>query len=110
MYLMYEGVYRDYGPGGELLSEATRAQPDSTFPMTLWLDPQGPHAVHNLDSRGAEAVARRTCAVAAGRLGAPVSVEPHPMSHDLQVIDGACSRRDHDEGGGPADGAPWSSS
>jgi hypothetical protein len=51
MYLMYEGVYRDYGPGGELLSEATRAQPDSTFPMTLWLDPQGPHAVHNLDSR-----------------------------------------------------------
>lgn len=51
MYLMYEGVYRDYGMDGELLSEATRAQPDSAFPMTLWLDPQGPHAVQNLDRR-----------------------------------------------------------
>ena len=51
MYLMYEGVYRDYGPDGELLSEATVAQPDSAFPMTLWLEPQGPHSVHNLDER-----------------------------------------------------------
>ncbi len=51
MYLMYEGVYRDYGPNGELLSENKVAPPPNQFPMGLWLDPQGPHAVENLDSR-----------------------------------------------------------
>jgi hypothetical protein len=51
MYLMYEGVYRDFGPEGELLSEVTESPPDDQFPMTLWLDPQGPHSVHNLDAR-----------------------------------------------------------
>lgn len=38
-------------PGGKLLSEATEAHPATVFPMTLWLDPQGPHTVHNLDER-----------------------------------------------------------
>lgn len=51
MYLMYEGVYRDYGPNGELLSENKAAPPPDQFPMSLWLEPQGPHAVENLDSR-----------------------------------------------------------
>jgi hypothetical protein len=51
MYLMYEGVYKDYGPSGELVAEATEAAPADQFPMTLWLDPQGPHRVHNLDSK-----------------------------------------------------------
>ena len=51
MYLMYEGVYKDYGPDGELLSENKVAPPEAQFPMTLWLEPQGPHAVENLDKR-----------------------------------------------------------
>lgn len=51
MYLMYEGIYKDYGPGDELLSEVSESPSDAQYPMTLWVDPQGPHAVHNLDSR-----------------------------------------------------------
>ena len=51
MYLMHEGVYKDYGPNGEVVAEAMEAAPADLFPMTLWLDPQGPHRVHNLDSK-----------------------------------------------------------
>jgi hypothetical protein len=51
MYLIYEGIYKDYGPNGELVAEATEAAPPEQFPMTLWLDPQGPHRVHNLDPK-----------------------------------------------------------
>ena len=51
MYLMYEGVYRDFGPNGELLSENKTAPSSDQFPMSLWLEPQGPHAVENLDPR-----------------------------------------------------------
>jgi hypothetical protein len=31
--------------------EVRTAAPDSVFPMTLWLPPQAPHAVENLDAR-----------------------------------------------------------
>jgi hypothetical protein len=51
MYLMQEGVYRDYDADGRLVEEVTVGPPASRFPMTLWLEPQAPHAVHNLDSR-----------------------------------------------------------
>ena len=51
MYLMYEGVYKDYGANGELLAEAREPAPAEQFPMTLWLDPQAPHRVHNLDPK-----------------------------------------------------------
>lgn len=51
MYLMNEGIYKDYGPNGELIAEAAEAAPAEQFPMTLWLDPQGAHAVHNLDPK-----------------------------------------------------------
>lgn len=51
MYLMHEGPYNDYGPNGELLEEVTDAAAADKFPMTLWLEPQGPHAVENLDSQ-----------------------------------------------------------
>lgn len=51
MYLMHEGVYKDYGPNGELVAEAAEAAPAEQFPMTLWLEPQGPHRVHNLDAK-----------------------------------------------------------
>lgn len=48
MYLMHEGVYRDDAEG-RLIEEVKKAAPSSQYPMTLWLEPQGPHAVHNLD-------------------------------------------------------------
>ena len=51
MYLMQEGVYRDYDADGRLIESVDVAPDPSRFPMTLWLDPQAPHAVHNLDSR-----------------------------------------------------------
>ena len=51
MYLMQEGVYRDYDAQGRLVEEVKEALPASKFPMTLWLGPQAPHAVHNLDTK-----------------------------------------------------------
>jgi mannose-6-phosphate isomerase-like protein (cupin superfamily) len=51
MYLMEEGAYRDYDGQGRLVEEVKEALPDSKFPMTLWLEPQAPHAVHNLDAK-----------------------------------------------------------
>jgi quercetin dioxygenase-like cupin family protein len=51
MYLMHEGEYRDYDAAGALIEEVTEAPADSLFPMTLYLGPQAPHSVHNLDDR-----------------------------------------------------------
>jgi hypothetical protein len=51
MYLMQEGIYRDYDADGHIVESAETAPPSSQFPMTLWLPPQAPHSVHNLDSR-----------------------------------------------------------
>jgi hypothetical protein len=51
MYLMQEGIYRDYDAKGKIAEEVKQAPPASQFPMTLWLEPQAPHAVHNLDAR-----------------------------------------------------------
>ena len=49
--VMQEGVYRDYDAEGKLVEEVTVAPPPSQLPVTLWLGPQAPHSVHNLDSR-----------------------------------------------------------
>ena len=46
---MSEGVYRDYDATGKLIEEQTVAPPASAFPITLWMGPQAPHAVENLD-------------------------------------------------------------
>ncbi len=51
MYLMYEGRSRDYDAQGKLLSEITESPPESQFPVTLWLEPQAPHSVENLDAK-----------------------------------------------------------
>ena len=51
MYLMYEGIYKDYGPNGELVGEGTQPGSAAELPMTLWLEPQAPHSVENLDSQ-----------------------------------------------------------
>ncbi len=51
MYLMYAGKYRDYDAQGNLLSEVTESPHESQFPVTLWLEPEGPHSVENLDTK-----------------------------------------------------------
>jgi quercetin dioxygenase-like cupin family protein len=51
MYVMQEGVYRDYDAEGRLIEDVKSAPPPASLPMTLWLEPQAPHAVHNLDAR-----------------------------------------------------------
>ena len=51
MYVMQEGVYRDYDSEGRVVEDVAVAVPPSQFPMTLWLGPQAPHSVHNLDAR-----------------------------------------------------------
>ena len=51
MYLMHEGVYRDYDAEGRVIEDVKVAPPASQFPMTLWIEPQAPHSVHNLDTR-----------------------------------------------------------
>jgi hypothetical protein len=51
MVVMQEGVYRDYDADGHVVEAVDTAPAASQFPMTLWLEPQPPHAVHNLDSR-----------------------------------------------------------
>ena len=43
MYLMQEGVYRDYDATGRIVEEVRVSPPASRFPMTLWLGPQAPH-------------------------------------------------------------------
>ncbi|MGH7517077.1 MAG: hypothetical protein ACREOC_06365 [Gemmatimonadales bacterium] len=50
MYLMAAGRYRDYDASGAVLADV-KAAPDSIFPMTLWVEPEAPHAVENLDAR-----------------------------------------------------------
>ncbi len=51
MYLMQEGIYRDYDAEGRVIEEVTTPPPATQFPMTLWLGPQAPHSVHNLDGK-----------------------------------------------------------
>jgi len=51
MYLMQECIYRDYDSKGQLVEAVDTPPPSSRYPMTLWLEPQAPHSVHNLDSR-----------------------------------------------------------
>jgi hypothetical protein len=51
MSLRCEGRYRDFDAAGNVTTEVRPAAPDSVFPVTLWLPPQAPHAVDDLDTR-----------------------------------------------------------
>lgn len=51
LYVMNEGLYRDYDANGNVLEEQKVAPPSSAFPMTIWMGPQAPHAVENLDTK-----------------------------------------------------------
>ena len=51
LYVISEGVYRDYDAAGMIIEEQTSAPPASAFPITLWMGPQAPHAVENLDTK-----------------------------------------------------------
>lgn len=50
LYVMSEGVYRDYDASGNVVEDQNVAPPASAFPITLWMGPQAPHAVENLDT------------------------------------------------------------
>ena len=49
MYVMYEGIDRNYNAKGELIGEQKVAPPLSQFPQVYWLESTPPHAVENLD-------------------------------------------------------------
>jgi quercetin dioxygenase-like cupin family protein len=51
LYVMSEGVYRDYDAKGNLVEDQKVAPPESNYPLTIWMGPQAPHAVHNLDTK-----------------------------------------------------------
>lgn len=51
MYVMYEGIDRNYDAQGRLINEQKVAPPLSTFPQVYWLENSPPHSVENLDSR-----------------------------------------------------------
>lgn len=50
LYVMSEGIYRDYDAAGNVVEEQKVAPPASSFPVTIWMGPQAPHAVENLDT------------------------------------------------------------
>ena len=49
MYVMYEGIDRNYDAQGKLIGEQKVAPPLSEFPQVYWLESTPPHAVENLD-------------------------------------------------------------
>ena len=49
MYLMVAGRYRDYDASGAVLADM-KAAPDTIFPLTLWMEPEAPHAMENLET------------------------------------------------------------
>jgi hypothetical protein len=51
MHLMEAGAYRLYDGEGRVSEEVAVAPPVSEFPMTFWVEPHGPHALHGLGSR-----------------------------------------------------------
>lgn len=51
MYVMQVGAYRLYDGEGDTIQERAVAPPASVYPWTTWMEPQGPHALQNLDSR-----------------------------------------------------------
>jgi hypothetical protein len=51
MYQTYVGIAKDYDAQGRLVDEQITAPPDTQFPMTMWVEPTPPHALHNLDTK-----------------------------------------------------------
>jgi hypothetical protein len=49
MYVMYEGIDRNYDAQGNLIGEQKVAPPLSQFPQVYWLESTPPHAIENLD-------------------------------------------------------------
>jgi hypothetical protein len=49
MYVMYEGIDRNYDAQGHLIGEQKVAPPPSQFPQVYWLESTPPHAIENLD-------------------------------------------------------------
>jgi hypothetical protein len=50
LYVMEAGPFKDFDANGTLLFDS-RTAPPPQLPSAVWMDPQAPHAVENLDSR-----------------------------------------------------------
>lgn len=50
LYVMQRSVRRHYDAEGRVVEDVRVAPPASSLPTTLWVEPQAPHAVHNLDA------------------------------------------------------------
>lgn len=51
LYIMSGSTFRDYDASGNVLREQIQPIPPSQFPLTIWMGPQAPHAVENLDTK-----------------------------------------------------------
>lgn len=50
-FVMWQGVSRDYDGAGRLIGEVKEDPPESRFPEARWMEPQAPHARHNVGAR-----------------------------------------------------------
>ena len=51
LYIMSGSTFRDYDERGNILMEQLQPIPLSQFPLTIWMGPQAPHAIENLDTK-----------------------------------------------------------
>ncbi|MEO8635003.1 MAG: hypothetical protein ABI587_06980 [Gemmatimonadales bacterium] len=51
LYIIEAGQYVDYDINGKVLFDSRSLSSPPALPMTLWKDPEAPHAVHNIDDR-----------------------------------------------------------
>src|SRR5688500_6446403 len=49
LYITDAGKYIDYGSDGKILFDSRSIAAPPTLPMTIWKEPEAPHAVENLD-------------------------------------------------------------
>ncbi len=51
LYITEAGKYIDYDANGKVLFDSRSLTAALTLPMTIWKDPEAPHAVENLDDK-----------------------------------------------------------
>jgi mannose-6-phosphate isomerase-like protein (cupin superfamily) len=49
LYVMSGGPYKDFDGEGKLVFDSTTVDTPEVLPMAIWMEPQAPHAVLNLD-------------------------------------------------------------
>jgi hypothetical protein len=51
LYITEAGKYIDYDANGKVLFDSRSVKAAPPLPMTIWKDPEAPHAVENLDDK-----------------------------------------------------------